>query len=704
MRIYVTIKKLTAMILSVGIMISSFAGCGALEENLSDVPGKGKWVDSDVTGTVKAEDVIRLQDDYAASVNQDWIVNAPHPENTDEISDLIIKRYLKVLDDSSVTGKNADVMRTFRELYYGWEERSRLGVEPLRKYLETIENIDSMDALTAYQGSTEENPFGLGLLMPAKVGAQIQFVDKNTLYLSPPSYSLQDRSAYLSFGSNSMEAKERNDHIVSDILGKLGYAERDIDRILKENYAIETALAKIDNGGSDGDFYTASENFKQVQTTREGLGAFIGTYPLFEILDQRGFGACDSLNVDYMYLAALGSVYRESNLESLKSFLIVHLVNAARMYFDRETLNEMLEAERSQTRKDDGAGNPGDDQLFQYTLRLGGYGPLMDTLYLDRYYPDEESTAPYMQIVDSLMDSYRVMLSEEDWISGETRKVAQEKLNNMAIHLIRPNNEADYSDVDIKGYAEGGNLLDAAAEGRREFTRHFAEMAADKDVDRYFWDVYDTETSATEPNCFYMPAKNGIYILAGWFANPDYLFGENASREQILASVATIVGHEISHGFDSNGSLYDKNGAVYDANGDQTDWMSVDDRSRLNERSDALAAYFSLARPIPGKKQVIGANVKNEAMADMAGIKAVLYMVKDEPGFDYDEFFRAYAAVWRMQISEEAELSLMDMDIHPLSFYRININLQQFEEFYDTYDIKPGDGMYLAEEKRISVW
>ncbi|MBR1523302.1 MAG: M13 family metallopeptidase [Lachnospiraceae bacterium] len=684
--------------------VVSLAGCGTAEGNLSDVPGCGKWVDSDVKGTVKADDVIRLQDDYAAAVNQDWIVNAPHPENTDEIAELIIKKYNEVLDDRSITGKNADVMRTFRDLYYDWDERSRLGAEPLRKYLKTIESIDSLDAMTEYQGSPEKNPFGLGLMMPSKVDAQIQFVDRNTLYLSPPSYSLQDRSAYLSFSGASLEAKEKNDYIVSYILGKLGYEERAIDRILKENYEIETALAKNDNGGSDGDFYSAGENFRQVQTTREGLSAYVGTYPLFEILDARGYGECDSLNADYMYLASLGNVYTEQNLEALKSFLTVHLVNATRMYFDRDTMYEMLEAERSKSQKDDASGLPGDDYMFSYTLKQSGYGPLMDTLYVNKYYPDEESIAPYMQMVESLIDSYRVMLNEEDWISGDTRKVAKEKLENMAVHLIRPDNEADYTDVDIKGYDEGGSLLDAAAEGRRELNRHFAEMSKKENVDRYFWDIYDASASATENNCFYMPSKNGIYILAGWFAVAEYLFGEDATEEQILGCIGAIVGHEISHGFDADGSRYDKNGAIYDENGDQTDWMSVDDRSRLNERADALAAYFTLARPIPGKKQVNGQNVKNEAMADMAGIKAVLYMARDIPDFDYDGFFRAYAAVWRDQVLEEVELSLMDTDIHPLNFYRININLQQFEEFYDTYGIRPGDGMYLAPEKRISVW
>ena len=229
-------------------------------------------------------------------------------------------------------------------------------------------------------------------------------------------------------------------------------------------------------------------------------------------------------------------------------------------------------------------------------------------------------------------------------------------------------------------------------------------MASDEDVDRNFWDIYDSASSTTTVNCFYMPSSNSIYILAGWIAHADYLFGDDPSYEQILGCIGTVVGHEISHGFDADGSRFDKTGRVYDDDGNQIDWMSVEDRSRLDERSDNLASYFSLARPIPGKGQVNGQLVKNEAIADMAGIKAVLYLLEDVPDFDFDEFFRAYAALWRIQNTEEGEIAVMGIDIHPLNFYRININLQQFDRFYETYDIGPSDAMYLAIERRISVW
>ncbi|MBQ8946353.1 MAG: M13 family metallopeptidase [Lachnospiraceae bacterium] len=691
-------KRTVALIAAVAISAVTLAGCGS-QGPLSDIPGGGKWVDSDIIGNVDASSDIRLQDDFAAAANKDWIINAPSKQELAD-EDPVLNRYMDIINDEGLTGANADVMKTFAGLALNWEERDRLGAEPLRRYLEPIENISSIDDLTAYQGSLADNPFGIGLLMLSKVGPQLQFTDQNTLFLSAPSYSLRSREAYLSFGADTLEAKSRNDLIVRSILNRLGYSDSEITRILNQNYEIETALAKIENK----DFYSTSETFNQVQTDREGLSAYTGAYPLFEILDQRGYSGCDSLNVDYMYLAGLSGIYTEKNLESLKSFLIVHLINGTRFLYDREYVDKIMEAELSRTKDNSDTILPGDNRLFQTALSACGYLPLMDTLYLEKYFPDEDSCDMYVQMTQDLMDSYSFMLGEEDWISGDTASAAREKLDNMVMCVIRPDNTADYSDVVIKGYEDGGNLLDAAAEGRRELNRHFAQMASNESFDRSFWDIYDTEQSTTQINSYYSPSQNAIFILAGWIADAEDRYGTEASFEQLLGGVGSVVGHEISHGFDADGSHYDKDGRVYDDNGEQLDWMSEEDRSRLNERADALAGYFSLARPVPGKQQVNGQNVKNEAIADMAGMKAVLYMVKNIPDFDYDSFFRAYAALWRMQTEEKNELQMMGIDVHPLNFHRINITLQQFDEFYETYDIKPGDGMYLAPEKRINVW
>lgn len=192
--------------------------------------------------------------------------------------------------------------------------------------------------------------------------------------------------------------------------------------------------------------------------------------------------------------------------------------------------------------------------------------------------------------------------------------------------------------------------------------------------------------------------------MAGFVAIGDVIYGDAITDEEFMGSIGAVAGHEISHGFDGKSSHYDLYGRRYDDNGNETDWMSTEDRSRLDERVGRAGSYFSLARPIPGQRQVEGISVMNEATADMAGIKAILYMARDMEDFDYDSFFRAFAALYVTQTQEKFELETIEEDDHPLSFHRVNITLQQFDEFLETYDIQPGDGMYLDPDKRISVW
>jgi predicted metalloendopeptidase len=342
--------------------------------------------------------------------------------------------------------------------------------------------------------------------------------------------------------------------------------------------------------------------------------------------------------------------------------------------------------------------------LFRNDMKICGYLPLLDTLYLEKYFKDSEKTDQVEEFTDALIKVYSQILDEEDWMSDDTKTAAKEKLQNMALHLIKPDNVADYSSAEIKSYNEGGNLVDAAAEGMRILEAHRADISKNLNFDRFKWDIYDESKTTTEINCVYYTGENGIYIMAGYLAMCDVAYGDDATLEQFAGIVGTTIGHEITHGFDSNGTKFDLYGRQFDENITAIDWMAVEDRSKMDEKASKLAGYFSLARPIPRQQKVNGNNIKDEAIADMGGIKSVLYVARNIPDFDYDEFFRAFARQYAQQTTKENELDTIRGDVHPLPFHRINIILQQYDEFIETYDIKPGDGMYLSPENRVTVW
>lgn len=706
-KLLINTRQMTVMIL-VFAMLLQLTACGGGDSSggLADEPGHGKWIDSDIKGYVKADDTIRLQDDFAAAANQELITSVRVKDELvwgpdTDATDLLQTRFRELLRDESLTGANAEVMRTFESLVLDWDERDRLGVEPIRKYIDDIQNISSIDELTEYQSSPEKNPFNLGLMMPQNVKSQEIRADRSTLEIRIPAYTLGTRESYLEFSDSALELKEVMDGTISYLLERLGYDEKSIKNTINGCYKIEQFLA-VNECMS---LYNRNETLNRVQTNRAGLEAYTNGYPLSEILDGRGFTEADSFTVDYMLLGRLNKIYDRDHLEDLKAYLTVQMLKFGYSTLDRETIEKTREIGASKTEKNDGKTREySDDQEFTTMVQECSFKPAMDELYLEKYFPDDTRTDKMLGFIDSLKESYRTMIAEEEWLSDETKAAAVAKLDNMAVQVVKPSNTADYSTVTVKGYDEGGTILDAAASASRLICAHTAERASDPAIDRGYWDIYDTEFSTTTVNCFYRPDRNSIYIMAGFVALADNLFGEDMTDEEFIGSVGAVAGHEISHGFDGNGSHYDLYGRRYDDSGEEADWMSTEDRSRLDERVNRAGSYFSLSRPIPGHQQVEGIRVMNESTADMAGIKAILYMARDIEGFDYDSFFRGFAALYASQTEEKFEVEELEEDDHPLSFQRVNITLQQFDEFMETYDIKPGDGMYLEPEDRICVW
>ncbi|MBQ6325970.1 MAG: endopeptidase, partial [Clostridia bacterium] len=206
------------------------------------------------------------------------------------------------------------------------------------------------------------------------------------------------------------------------------------------------------------------------------------------------------------------------------------------------------------------------------------------------------------------------------------------------------------------------------------------------------WDQLIMRTAMV--NAFYNPQDNSINILAGILNGEVY--NEDMSYEQKLGGIGTVIGHEISHAFDTNGAQFDKDGAM-------ANWWTEEDYAAFQARAQKLAAWYDGFIPWEGAAYS-GQQVQTEAIADMGGMKSLLAIGAQQVDFDYDAFFRQYATVWRMQALPAYLVTLVAQDTHPMRYLRINATLAQFDEFIDFYGIQPGDGMYVAPEDRVAVW
>ena len=690
-------RRTMAFVLAGALLAGVSAGCGSLATSDPNFAKGDPWLDSDILGSVSESDEIRLQDDFAAAANKEWILTEGaklKSRNFDHVADIVNDNKLELLADDSLTGKEAEELKKFADLASDWDYRATTGVEPLRPYIDSIEAISSIDEYFGWITDIKKNPLGIAPVVVESAPTRLRaFPDEMMVQYSAPSLSLGDQSAYYSLLGSSLERKEITDRKVSYVLGRLGYDQNDINRILKENYAVEKEFAAIivpEDNDEDAELkYTDSY---------DDLIAAAGTYPLDAYMKSRGYENIKHMIGYKSYLKKVSGICTDKNLAGLKSMLMVETVLKLGSFLDRDSYDTFDELSKSATKKEMPNYKSDADKerdLLCESIGSSGLVAAMDKLYLEKFV-DPESAEELTKLTKDIIGVYRNdIFPNEDWMSEEGRALCIEKLNAITLNVIYPDlSQIDYSSLNLVSKEEGGSYLEAYLESMRYLSRMKGQRAGKKyDVSEWF--PYEPQLSTTITNSVYVPMANSINIYAGILADPAYHKG--MSREELLSGIGVIIGHEITHGFDNNGVKYDKDGI-------KNKWMAQEDQQAFSDRASKVSSFYTLLQPYKGSGFYAGSNVVGEAVADMGGLKAVLTLASKDPDFDYDKFFRHYALLWASQISPDLEQYYFKNDEHPLNVYRINVGVQQFDKFYETYDVKPGDGMYIEEKKKIAVW
>ena len=314
----------------------------------------------------------------------------------------------------------------------------------------------------------------------------------------------------------------------------------------------------------------------------------------------------------------------------------------------------------------------------------------MDNLYI-RKYCTEKQREDVLTIISRVLEAYHGILENTDWLSEETRARAIEKLDHIRIFAVYPDEPGDWSGLDFAGTEENGSLVAAKAAVQNYLVSILSDRI-DTAIDKDKWDQLMVQTS--QVNAYYNPHANSINIMAG-ILNGN-IYNEEMSFEQMLGGIGVVIGHEISHAFDTSGAQFNPDGAL-------ANWWTEEDKAAFQERAAKLAAWYDGFIPAEGIVYS-GQKIQTEAIADMGGIKCMLAIAAQTEGFDYDAFFRQFAASWRMQALLPYIVLLTARDSHPMRYLRINATLAQFDDFLNCYGVGPGDGMYIAPGDRVAVW
>jgi predicted metalloendopeptidase len=302
-------------------------------------------------------------------------------------------------------------------------------------------------------------------------------------------------------------------------------------------------------------------------------------------------------------------------------------------------------------------------------------------------------------MIKNIFIAFENRINNLPWMSAETRVSAIAKLHKSQIKIGYPDKWKDFSALTLKSPEEGGTYFENALNISRWRTK--------EDLDKLYKPVDKTEwgMSPQTVNAYYNPSYNEIVFPAAILQPPFYNY--QADEAVNYGGIGAVIGHEISHGFDDSGSRYD-------ADGNLKDWWTADDQKQFAALTGALADQYSALQPLPGTF-VDGKFTLGENIGDLGGINAAydglqLYLKENgNPGLidgytQEQRFFISWATVWRTKMRDEAIKNLVKTDPHSPGIYRAYVPLQNVDSFYKAFDIKSGDGMYIASEKRVKIW
>ncbi|MBQ9404797.1 MAG: M13 family metallopeptidase [Synergistaceae bacterium] len=648
--------------------------------------GQTPWLNSNINGAVKDYNP-DLRDDFYVNVNHDWFMNAKlkpgHASNGSfyALQDKVDANLRALMTDKALTGHDAELVQNLYTLWLDWDKRNKAGLGDLPELAGKIRGIKTLDDLNKYFMSESALNHGSFIAMFV-LGFDNKDSEAYNIELAPTGLSLRDSAEYKKLTSNGERVKKFSDSVATYMLKRLGLSDSEIARVLELAFEFEGKIAAHMMNVNELESPEAIDktyNPLSMQELREKSKVF----PYAEILEAHNINSKLMNLQEPEWLKALNELYNESNLEAIKAYLLRNLAKSYITLIDEPAYREYqkLFNERYGI-----AGTRPDEELATDFVHDAVPVPV-SRLYVARHV-SESTKREIEQIIQDTIKFYREMLKSEDWLSESTRSKAIEKLDAMRLKAAYPDKWVDYSGLEI---AASGNFLDAV-KAVREFKRlkYFYERINTR-IDHDLW----IEEDVAIVNAYYMPMENSINIIAGILGGDFY--EPSMTYEQKLGGIGTVIGHEVSHAFDTRGALFDKTGSM-------NSWWTDEDYKKFQERADKLIKYFSAMKVDNSGKNYNGALVQTESIADMAGVKAMLGIAASHEGFDYDKFFRGYANTWKVIYTPERVDFIVNIDVHALPYLRVNAILQQYGKFMETYEIKPENNMYLSPERRVAVW
>lgn len=632
------------------------------------------------------------RDNFFRFVNGGWLANTEIPADRarwgsfDELREQAEAHVLAIVQEfASQTAEQGTDIQKIGDLYRSFmdeETIEALGITPLSDDFERIQSLTSHADLATYWGEQQRfraaTPFNVG------VGQDQMQSDQYITAISQSGLGLPDREYYLASDTRNQQLLAAYQTFIQDLWALAGWesAEANAEAII----AIETALARHHWTRIQNRDRLASYNKMTVNELTEQAPEF----------DWATMFAAAGLDIEEVvvrqpdYLAAFAALYQEFSLDDWQAYLQFHVLRNSASVLSQDFANlsfdfygrvlQGLEEERSRERR-------------AVSTVESALGFMVGKEYVNRHFqPEAQERMAVM--VDNILAAFAEAIDDLEWMTDETKVEAHAKLSTFTTKIGFPEKWRDYDCLSIAADDLFGNLRRSAV---CEYDRMISRLG--QEVDAYDWGM-----TPQTVNAYYRSTMNEIVFPAAILQPP--FFNVDADDAINYGAIGAVIGHEITHGFDDQGRRSDGEGNL-------RDWWSPEDENQFRERAALMIDQFSGFNPIDDL-YLQGALSLGENIADLGGLNVAwrgYFNSLGESGGEVidgftpeQRFFIGWGQIWRIKFRDEALRRQVVVGPHSPGNYRVLGPLSNMPEFYEAFDVQPGDAMYRDESVRIKIW
>lgn len=641
---------------------------------------------------------VRPQDDLYQHVNGRWLLSTQIPSDKSNygsftaLDDAARENVRDIIEDAAREPQDANGRKVgdFYQSFMNVELVDKLGLTPIRSELGAISKLSSKREIFRH----------LGYLQTIGVGGPVAFfvttdAKDSSRYIAAVFQSgttLPDRDYYLEDDEKYIKARKALVAYITKLfsLANQDYSTEDAQKILE----LETELARVQ--WTRTEVRNAEKRYNKYDVS--DLPKLTPELPWPDFFESAGVPDLAEINVmTPSFFKGMEKLGDKLDVKTARAYLTFQLLDAFAPYLPKPYVDAHFELHRRQL-----AGVPEQQPRWKRGVdatsggRAGDFGVLGEVvaqIYVARHFKPE-ARKRMDELVGNLLQAYENSIGDLTWMTDETKKKALQKLHKITPKIGYPTKWRDYSALEIKPDDLIGNIIRSA---KHEHQRMIDKLG--KPVDKAEWGM-----TPQTVNAYYNPTKNEIVFPAAILQPP--FFTADADDAVNYGGIGAVIGHEISHGFDDQGSKYDGDGNL-------ENWWTDDDRKAFEALTGKLVSQFESYEALPGKK-LNGRLTLGENIADLSGMaiayKAYLLALdgQEAPVIDGhtgpQRFFLGWSQIWRRLYREQELIRRLVTDPHSPSAFRANGPVSNLNAFYEAFDVKPGDKLYKKPEDRIQIW